>query len=176
MLLMSMFAAAALAGQPPAAAPAALEATAGACTSDPTLPLAELPLTELSAIVEGSRGCVLLFELYASWCAPCVKLAPDVLRLSETYGAQGLLVRGVSADTDRERLGEFLERHGGVFAPVVLGDWTLEALRGEFAEVGGEFKDAIPLFLLYDREGALLYQASEPKELEALEAAIKAAL
>jgi len=179
----ALLTAAALAGQTPeapdvSAVPAVPvgEQPATSCASDPTLPLTELPLTAISSVVEGSRGCVLLFELYASWCGPCVKQAPAIKALSETYQSQGLLVRGVSADSDRERLGKFLETHGGVFAPVVLEDWTLEALRAEFAEIGGEFEDAIPLYLLYDREGKLLYQASEPKELEALEVAIQGAL
>ena len=65
-----------------------------------------------------------------------------------------------------------------VWAPRIerLDSATLAELREEFAEVDAAFSDAIPLYLLYDREGRLLYQASEPRNLDALEAAIVDAL
>lgn len=157
----------------PDAAPAAAATPALACSSDASLPLTELPLSELPALVEGARGCVLVFELYASWCAPCVTLAPAVNALARSYSDRGVMVRGLSVDTDRQRLEKFHAEHGGAFAPLVLESWNLADLGAVLGTLGADFKDAVPLLLVFDREGRLVYQASEPGDLSGVEAALQ---
>jgi cytochrome c biogenesis protein CcmG, thiol:disulfide interchange protein DsbE len=38
------------------------------------------------------RGQVVLLNLWATWCAPCLAEMPDLSRLQEEYGEQGLVV------------------------------------------------------------------------------------
>ena len=47
---------------------------------------------------------------------------------------------------------------------------------GSSAETRGDFQQAIPFFLLFDRQGAFVMDATEPKSLDDLEAKIKALL
>jgi thiol-disulfide isomerase/thioredoxin len=155
---------------------AALPPPPTGCSSDPTLPVTEITVDGLPKLVEGSEGCVLLLELYASWCAPCTRIAPEVASLHQKYGDKGLLIRGVSADTNREALETWLGNHGGIYAPLVLDTWTLDALETTYAGMGAEFKKAIPFFVLFDRQGQLLATMTEPKDLEAIEIKIREAL
>ena len=42
------------------------------------------------------RGQVVLVNLWASWCPPCLEEMPSLERLHQQLGGQGLLVVGVS--------------------------------------------------------------------------------
>lgn len=52
------------------------------------------------------RGRVVLLNLWATWCSPCVREFPYLNRLQETYGEQGLVVITLS-DEAREELFDF---------------------------------------------------------------------
>jgi thiol-disulfide isomerase/thioredoxin len=42
--------------------------------------------------LEQHRGQVVLLNLWATWCAPCLAEMPDLSRLQDQYGEQGLVV------------------------------------------------------------------------------------
>lgn len=46
------------------------------------------------------RGKVVLLNFWATWCGPCVKEIPDLIRLQEKYKAEGVQVIGVSVDVN----------------------------------------------------------------------------
>jgi cytochrome c biogenesis protein CcmG/thiol:disulfide interchange protein DsbE len=48
----------------------------------------------------GLRGHVVLVNLWASWCPPCLEEMPSLERLHQQLGGQGLMIVGVSADTE----------------------------------------------------------------------------
>lgn len=45
------------------------------------------------------RGKVVLLDFWASFCGPCKMIAPVLTQLQKTYGAQGLQVIGITADS-----------------------------------------------------------------------------
>jgi len=57
-------------------------------------------------------GKLLVLNFWASWCEPCVAEAPSLEALSKTLGAQGLVVLGVSLDTNEKRYHDFVRRFG----------------------------------------------------------------
>lgn len=59
------------------------------------------------------KGTPVLVNLWASWCAPCVKEFPSLKRLVEHFHGK-LVVLAVSHDHSREDLDSFIKTFGGV--------------------------------------------------------------
>jgi thiol-disulfide isomerase/thioredoxin len=57
-----------------------------------------------------TAGKVVLVDFWASWCAPCKASFPFYSQLSTTYAARGLVVLGVSVDTDASAYASFVGR------------------------------------------------------------------
>ena len=55
-------------------------------------------------------GKVLVLNFWASWCAPCVSEAPSLEAFERQMGPQGVVVLGVSIDTNEKRYKQFVER------------------------------------------------------------------
>lgn len=59
------------------------------------------------------EGDVVVLNIWATWCAPCVREMPKLDALHREYGAQGLQVVGASVDRGGAdaRIREFIEEH-----------------------------------------------------------------
>ncbi len=56
------------------------------------------------------RGKLLVVNLWASWCVPCITEMPSLSRLQRQMGAQGLQVITISQDRDERILPGFFQR------------------------------------------------------------------
>jgi len=65
------------------------------------------------------KGKVILVNLWASWCAPCVKEFPSLKRLVEHYKGK-LVVLAASHDHNRDDLESFIKAFGDVPADFVI--------------------------------------------------------
>ncbi|RXI98202.1 TlpA family protein disulfide reductase [Anaerobacillus alkaliphilus] len=80
----------------------------GMLAPDFTLPLWE---TGEQASLSSYRGEIVVLNLWASWCPPCRKEMPDLIRLHEDYKNQGVVVLGVNLATherDENGVEEFM--------------------------------------------------------------------
>ena len=71
----------------------------------------ELPLVNLKGEPVSTAqfaGKVLVFNVWATWCAPCRKELPSLQRLSEQLDPQRFAVVGMSVDADAHVVREFL--------------------------------------------------------------------
>jgi cytochrome c biogenesis protein CcmG, thiol:disulfide interchange protein DsbE len=55
-------------------------------------------------------GKVLVLNFWASWCEPCVEEAPSLNAFQQTMAGDGVVVLGVSIDTNDKRYQQFLKR------------------------------------------------------------------
>lgn len=59
--------------------------------------------------LEAYRGKVVILNFWATWCAPCLKEIPDLNRLQESYGEEGLVILSIS-DEEPETLRAFMSQ------------------------------------------------------------------
>ena len=141
-------------------------------TIDPDATPQVIPAAELPALIRQQSGCVVLIELYASWCGPCATIDPQVSTLVEAHRPSGLVTLGLSVDTNRGAWLQWRKTHGRAYAPRILTDWTLAGLATSFAELGVTFESAVPFMVLLNAEGEAVMSLSEPDDLSALDRAI----
>jgi peroxiredoxin len=95
------------------------------------------------------RGKVVLVNFWATWCPPCRKEMPDLQKLYEQFGPQGLVILGIS-DEETQKVEPFIHERKVTF-PVLL-------------DPGRKANDAfivegIPKTFVYDRNGKLVAQS-----------------
>jgi thiol-disulfide isomerase/thioredoxin len=66
-------------------------------------------------------GKVVLVDFWATWCGPCLRELPNVIKIYELYHGRGFEVIGVSCDHNREDLEKFLQENA-IPWPVLYGD------------------------------------------------------
>jgi peroxiredoxin len=116
----------------------------GATAPDFTLTDASGQMVRLSDL----RGKPVLLNFWATWCPPCRIEIPWFMEFQRTYGAQGLVVLGVSFDEDGwQSVKPFVESQRVNYRMVVGND--------ELARMYGGL-DALPTTLLIDPQGKIV--------------------
>jgi cytochrome c biogenesis protein CcmG/thiol:disulfide interchange protein DsbE len=115
------------------------------------------------------QGKVVLVNFWATWCPPCRKEIPSLVKLQEKYRDKGFAVVGVSMDEGGSKLvAKFLDKQK-VSYPVIIGD--AELARGFGGVIG------VPASFLVDRKGELIRRydgfASEDELQEEIEKLLK---
>ena len=54
------------------------------------------------------RGKVVLVNLWATWCPPCIEEMPVLVQLATDYSERGLVVVGIAGDEDPQAVRDFL--------------------------------------------------------------------
>lgn len=101
-------------------------------------------------------GRPVLINLWASWCAPCVKEMPELQRFHAAQGADGIQVVGIALD-DRAAVEAFLRR-----IPV---DYPILIDAAGPADAGvrlGNPRGVLPYTVLVSADGRLLKQRIGP--------------
>ncbi len=110
-------------------------------------------IDELRTVLDSGKGKVMLVNYWATWCVPCVKEFPELVRLYAAYKEKGFELVFISLDDliDKDtKLKSFLSKQGVDFAtyfgnfpkPEVLMDFMDKNWQGE-----------IPATFIIDKEG-----------------------
>ncbi len=73
------------------------------------------------------RGKVVLLNIWATWCPPCVSEMPDIQALSEAY-PEDLVVIGVSVDENREDVETFIAENGYTYRFAMDPDYQISGV------------------------------------------------
>lgn len=135
-----------------------------ALKGDPTVPLRSYrrevftdsldapagPGQPLAALLGQHKGRVVLLDMWASWCAPCLEELPASAAVAKRYQAQGLTVLYLSIDKDAAAWRKALARlHGGRVGHFRFADPATARFLREF-EIG-----SVPRYLVLDRMGVV---------------------
>jgi len=123
-------------------------------------PLLSLPdLYGKNVKLDDYRGNVVLLNFWASWCSPCAKEIPSLMRLKSKLASSPFKIVTVNIGESRERVSNFLEEVGADF-PVLLDlegkatrDWRVYAFPSNFLiDQQGEIRYANHGALEWDSE------------------------
>ena len=92
-------------------------------------------------------GKLLVLNFWATWCQPCVHEVPSLNRLENALGPKGLVVLGVSQDTDPQAYKAFLDRFKVSYLTARQPDQTVKLKYGTIL---------IPETYLIDRSGKVV--------------------
>jgi cytochrome c biogenesis protein CcmG/thiol:disulfide interchange protein DsbE len=95
------------------------------------------------------KGKVVLLNLWATWCPPCVRETPRLVRVYDKYRDQGFVILGINTtyQDDRAKVAQFVRDHN-VSYPVLLD------MNDEFGQKYGA--RLLPTSYLVDRTGKIV--------------------
>jgi peroxiredoxin len=132
-----------------------------ATTMGQVAPEINLPSPEGTNIALSSlKGKIVLVDFWASWCGPCRKEMPNVVKAYAKYKDKGFEIYGVSLDQDKERWAQAIKQDGITWPQVSdLKQWDCEPAK----QYG---VTSIPATFLLDKEGKIIAKNLRGEELE----------
>lgn len=112
----------------------------------------DIDKAKLQKLIKNRKGKVLLLNIWATWCAPCKKEFPDLVKLADKYKKSKVEIIGLSVD-DRKDLQTdvipFLEKNNVNFKIYLQNFKNIE----ELIEIFPQWQGAIPLTVIFDSKG-----------------------
>lgn len=113
-------------------------------------PALELPTPEgQNFSLTSLKGQVVLVDFWASWCGPCRRANPEVVKLYKAFSSKGFTVLGVSLDDDKAKWTEAIKKDGLTWHHISdLKRW--ESATNQVWQV-----TSIPTSFLIDKDGKI---------------------
>lgn len=110
---------------------------------------------EIHSLVQAEAGKVVVVNFWATWCPPCLKEFPDIVRTFNEYHTGGLEVLAVSMNAADEMadIEEFL----GTYEPPFPVYQAASADEAFYQGVVRPWFGEIPITLVYDAAGELAH-------------------
>ena len=125
-----------------------------------------------AAMLDSARGDVVLLNLWATWCAPCLKEIPDLVALEQDLAERGLSVIGISLDDvdAGDEVQSFREEYFPDFFTYHVLDDDWYALLADFAP---NWPSVLPTVFVIDRNGELVETLVGGKDYQAFSAIVE---
>ncbi|MBY0426908.1 MAG: TlpA family protein disulfide reductase, partial [Cytophagales bacterium] len=128
-------------------------------------PVCEISLTDNKGVLSNLsdlRGKYVLLDFWASWCVPCRKENPELVKVYNKYNSKGFEIYSVSID-------EVKEAWLGAIEEDKLTWKQVSDLKGWEGTTAVQYNlEAIPSNFLLDKEGKILYKNLDAKQLDLL--------
>jgi thiol-disulfide isomerase/thioredoxin len=130
-------------------------------------------LEGIQELIASKRGKVVVMDCWSTWCDPCVKEFPGLVKLHQKYGPDRIVCISLSFDYEggkndtpeehKEPVLEFLRSQGATFDNVIAS-----VPPDELYKPLGFKTAAVPAIFVYDRDGnvATQFESAEAKYSE----------
>jgi thiol-disulfide isomerase/thioredoxin len=139
----------------------------------PTISVTPADATAIKNAIAAQKGHVVVVNVWATWCAPCVAEFPALVRLQDRYRPQGLVVFAVSADLRKDldtKVKPFLASHHADFPQYLQHDKDPEDFINAFDP---KWQGDLPRTFVYDKSGRLVKELAGEQTDAAFVAAVK---
>lgn len=109
----------------------------------------------LEALLDAAAGRVVVVNLWATWCVPCVAEMPELAEFYREHSRAEVAFFAVSLDDPKEMDGavkKFMEDKELPFPAYVLTERDIDAVSKALRQ---EIYGALPTTIVYDRKGAV---------------------
>lgn len=129
---------------------------AAGCYRPPPITLQPVSFDEFQRRLAALRGHVVVVDIWATWCVPCIERFPRMVEMHRRYRDQGVRFVSLSVDNREDQAAieearRFLQRQNASFDNYLLDENILKAF--EKLDILG-----IPAVFLYDRAGRRRYR------------------
>lgn len=80
---------------------------------------------KLVSFADATRGKVVLLNVWATWCGPCIREIPDLIAIAREMGQKGVIVLGISVDRNDGKLQTVkssVEKYGIPYVTIIDSD------------------------------------------------------
>jgi thiol-disulfide isomerase/thioredoxin len=154
----------------PAAAPAPAAASASSAAnpaSAAAAPAAQLiNPAGLGKVLAERRGKVVVLNLWATWCVPCLREIPDLVALEKEFAARGVTLVGLGMDDPgalAEQVEPFRRKNFPAFRTWVRSEPDMDAL---VSVVDPAWNEILPTTYLIGRDGKVAKKIQGKRTLE----------
>jgi thiol-disulfide isomerase/thioredoxin len=123
-------------------------------------------------LVDSHRGKIVLYQFWATWCAPCRAEMPQLIRLEAKLRSQGFELVTISADEpEQDAAAEKVLKQLAVRAPL----YRKQAQSDDnfINSIDRKWSGALPALFLYDKNGRKVQSFIGETEMTVVEAAIR---
>jgi len=103
--------------------------------------------------IADKKGKVILINMWATWCGPCLEEMPALVKIQDKYGPHGFEILGLDADDEPETVTDQIAKvvsDKGINYQIVFSDAQTQAALVNLSKFGG-----IPQSFLIDADGNL---------------------
>ncbi len=136
----------------------------------------EVTITQVQAssllnLIAEKGARVTVVNMWATWCIPCLKEFPALVKLAHAYKNEGLRVLLVSNDLEQDlpAVRKFLAKQGVDFPTYIKAEKDDAFING----INPRWSGALPTTFIYDKDGKLLYMLEGEQDYNQFEEKVK---
>jgi thiol-disulfide isomerase/thioredoxin len=119
------------------------------------------------------HGKIVVLNLWATWCGPCVMEFPELVRFERAYRNRGVTVIGLSMDDPQKAptlVPAFLKKQNAAFPVYTMKRVDPQSVIHVFDKY---WEGSIPMTYVFDRTGHLRTRLSGARTIDQFEIAVK---
>ena len=139
-------------------------------------PARAVTATEFRSVLKQQAGKVVVVNLWATWCVPCLREVPDLLTLQSEFAARGVTLIGVAVDDPSPgaaQVEQFRKKYFPAFLTYARSGPEMDELA---SVIDPAWNEVVPTTYILDRQGKPVARLQGKKSLAEFREAVRKAL